>query len=328
MEKRIASGLPDGPVDAEFPSAIRVLYLLSRLRSGVTTAHPEIARDLAFVVSRGRPVRSTYEASLALMLLQSPLRTTTEMTGQREKRLRDAYPAWQSEALTFILRQQVVSSTEVGGWDYRETKRDGAWQTADIINTMFALLGLEAAVKAGADVPLHVWTRAADRVILWQQSTGEVASTPIVLGTGVWQRVGDEQTCRRRSFRYRAGDSLLTSCRTAAGLLSLSACARYVSKAESMEKVDAALRDGVGWLDAHWGPPTDRREPWTENGMSEYLYYLMVAELNARGLDVVGERPLRGEAGRAIVAKQRGDGSWGGRPIMTAMAMYALAMDV
>ncbi|MBI3820684.1 MAG: hypothetical protein HY286_18500 [Planctomycetes bacterium] len=264
-----------------------------------------------------------------------------KMTADARQRYR--FPRLLSEAdknWTESVVKELLEHRFKGLWSY--TKNSG---TGDISNTQFALLGLRAAANCGSIVDPRVWDESLDYFIKYQDRTGPKSTFPLPRpgsrGDGTLDIVSIEAMQRSWGYSFHPGgpvpDNLpnptpkkkdkpvvswsfgATGTHTSIGIASLQIIrdelarsmsrkkdASFVSKANvDNQKIDFAIRDGVGWLAAHWNLEED------PGGGFPFYYLYSIERVGA----LLGERFVAGhdwyrEGAEILLRRQLKNGAW------------------
>jgi hypothetical protein len=272
---------------ASFVEGQTALATYALLRSGLTSAHPAVARALAHL-AEVEPTE-TYPAGLMLMAF--------EAAGD---------PLWKPKMRAVV--EHLLAWQTTTGWSYAPAAREGAVYegsipATDLSNTQYALLGLRAADHAGVEIPAEVWTRALNTTLAHQESAFEIE---IPRRDG---RTGTEKTSIA-GFRYRP-DREVTSSMTSAGCAILHVCRTALGRGIKAQKALAASRAielGKAWLDANWNLEENVGSGEPQN----YFYYLYGLERVGTLLEVetIGGHAWYSEIAEALLKKQEKDGSW------------------
>jgi hypothetical protein len=257
------------------------------LKCDVPPADPIVERCLNTVLERDP--EGIYSASLAAMALAAAVEKGAPRRERLERR---------AQRIAGILADSQLKS---GGWSYAakvypDQTVDG-W-SYDLSNTQFAILGLRAAVNAGAKVPRSTWERALALLEKTQASDG--------------------------GWSYHAADSAPYTRMTAAGAGSWILC--RISLDEKLTPADAAaetpqIRDALQWLRlameaAQLSSPPDY-----------YLLYSVERICMASGIEKLGTRDWYADGASLLVRSQSGQGLWAGGNgtiIDTCMALLFL----
>jgi hypothetical protein len=249
------------------------------------------------------------------------------------RRLTDAERAAVVDAVEELLQHRFK-----GLFSYN--KNPGA---GDISNGQFALLGLRAAARCGAEVPASVWADSLDYYLKYQDKDGPPASFQVLRSNPAPGRTIETVTvvgkarCWGYSFhvggpfepknkRIKPKDAPVASfspgasgTHAAIGVASLQIArdelARSLDRTPNQQlsevwtkqtpEIDRAVRDGVGWLANNWDLEEDP-------GGGFPFYYLYSIE---RAGALLGERFLAGhdwyrEGAEILLRRQLPDGAW------------------
>lgn len=230
------------------------LALYTLLKSGVRHDHPLVLD--AF--ERLRRLGGTYQAACLLLAL-----TTGRPEGWRE---------WMQDVVDEMVRWQ----GRAGAWGYPTGE--------DLSNTQYAALGLYAAARAGARVPMETWEELADAV--------------------------HDYRVRDGGYPYRRGGHSYGSM-TAAGVGTLAICRDRLSYGGDLSRelaavLDEDVRTGLEWLARHFSV--------TENPLGANWHYYYLYGLERVGalcaVDRIGAHAWYVEGAEFLVEEQGADGSW------------------
>jgi hypothetical protein len=266
---------------------ISALTAYALLKCDAAPADPVVARCLDVLLER--EPEGIYGASLAAMALAAAV----EKGGPRRERL-----ARRTQRIADIL---AASQLKSGGWSYAAivyADQTVAGWSCDLSNTQFAILGLRAAVNAGATVPRSTWERA--------QALLEKTQAP----DGGWSYQGTETAPYARM--------------TAAGACSWILC--RISLDEKLAPEAAAvetprIQDAVRWL-LRAGETAPLASP-----PDYYFLYSLERLCMASRIEKLGSRDWYAEGASLLVRSQSGQGVWAGSSgaiIDTCMALLFL----
>ena len=185
-------------------------------------------------------------------------------------------------------RWLVESAGPAGGYGYRPHDAGGAEWRWDNSNTQMAVLGVDAAARAGVAIPQAYWLRQERHWRAEQQ------------GDGGWG-----YSAQRAGVGIKTYGSM-----TAAGVASLLICLDHLDRPEYAQcrpgQASGPIERGLGWL--------AERYSITANpglGSNRYGYYLYA--LSRVGMASGRERlggPWYADGARHLLARQHSDGSW------------------
>lgn len=281
------------------------------VKAGVDKKHPDIQKAVKDVLTKFNTTgytsggHHTYEAGVDAMLLEAVDR--------------EAY----LPQLEMIAKYLVARQRPHGAWYYptEVTSQD----FGDTSITQYAILGLWAAARAGADVPTETWERAAKWLLLTQRREGGFGyhpSPPLngatgadVLGTMTVAGTGSLLVVRHVLFRDAAfDDEVRPSVATRRfGILERVPDEKDKDKPRpkmktaptmSVAAFDKALKEGVRWTGDHFADG---------GALATYgNYYYYGIERIAALLDVekIGTHDWYQEGSDDLLRKQAKDGSW------------------
>jgi hypothetical protein len=258
------------------------------------------------------------------------------------ERMRYRYPRRLTEADRLWIEQTVEELTFhrfKGTWSY--TKNPGL---GDISNTQFALLGLRAAARCGAPVEASVWQETLDYFLKYQDKDGPPVSFSVprslpapgmpieVIAIEAKQRCwgysfhpgGPSPDPKKKPPKAKdvpiAGFSMGASGTHASiGIASLQIVRDELVRAVALKHdphlsekmkietpaIDAAIRDGVGWLAGHWSLEED------PGGGFPFYYLYSIERVGA----LTAERFVAGhdwyrEGAEILLRRQLPNGAW------------------
>jgi len=281
------------------------------VKAGIDKEHPDIQKGVRDVLTKFNSsgymsgAHHNYEAGVDAMLLEAV---------DRELYL----PQLEMIARFLVARQRPHGAwyypTEVNSQDYGDTSI-----------TQYAILGLWAAARAGADIPTETWERAAKWLLLTQRREGGFGyhpSPPLngstgadILGTMTVAGTGSLLVVRHVLFRDAVYDDEIRPATATRrfGVLERLPDEQDKDKAKPRAKnnptmsvgaFDKALKEGVRWTGDHFGEA---------GALASYgNYYFYGIERMAALLDVekIGTHDWYQEGADDLLRKQAKDGSW------------------
>ena len=303
-----------------------------------------IERGLAFV--KDNPFKETYALSLLLLTLDAhttpkwerdrlaKLSTQDKLRYKFPRRLTDADRLWIEQST-----EQLLTHRFKGIFSYSKNPGSG-----DISNTQFALLGLRAAARCGADVPPQVWADALDYFVKYQDKAGPEGEFPVLRSEPVAGRpleivtVKAMERCWGYSFRDGGGfdpkkgkppkpkdvpiagfSAGASGTHASIGIASLQIARDELARAldkkpdaalssisvKMQPEVDRGIRDGIAWLAGHW---TLEEDP---GGGFPYYYLYSVERVGALlGDRFVGGHDWYREGAEILLRRQLKEGAW------------------
>ncbi len=231
-----------------------VVYTL--LESGLDPEHHALQRALAHL--EGEWPDQTYDTALLIMAL-------AEHDGEAH--------ADRIEELV----AQLLDWRNSGGWGYPQG-------VGDLSNTQYAALGLWAAAKVGAEIPLRTWDRLSGATLRYHTSDG--------------------------GFGYRPDLDVPTGSMTAAGVGVLAICRGQIAggRRTRSAKTERALERGLVWLAENF---TVQENPG--RGSAHLGYYLYGLERVGALAEVthIGDHDWYREGAAHLVRGQSRKGNWG-----------------
>lgn len=287
------------------------LAVLAYMKSGGSKKAAAVQQIVAEILSKTKtgiyvPLQHhNYEAGVDLMTLEA-------MDDD------DYLPAMQL-MVNYLLKNQQPN----GAWYYPE-KLEG--DCGDTSITQYAILGLWAAVRAGLEVPVEVWEKAALWHISRQREDGGFAYHPFTpakneypeyaLSTGNMSAAGSSNLLiiRRILFDDVVIDAEVrpADARRRFGVLERFADEKLDQKRQTKgvvtlrpEKIDKSLKESVRWITSHYKDKGGTRD-------RIFCYYLYCIERVAALMDVekIGSHDWYDDGADELLLKQLPDGSW------------------
>jgi len=327
-------GLFRGSYSASHPLGETALATLALCASGRGIEHPSVRRAIdamqekwrggrrekAGVTRRARGASggggvTTYEVALALMALVEAY----ALPGSGDDRARSSSVArrslgplppdvrdWIQELADWLADHKV--SAPLGGiaWRYPDGGEDHSC-------TQYAILGLRAALEAGARVDVDLFSGALTHYLRSQERTG-----PKVRRLAVFEdedRRYARQTYATGGFDRARGwgyqdTSAATPAMTAGGVSTLVVCDDACRGGRRLpsgtqKDVERGIADGIAWLGEEF-----EKSGRPSNGNYYYLYGLERAAVLA-GVRTIGGHDWYAEGSRWLVGSQSKDGNWG-----------------
>lgn len=226
------------------------------------------------------------------------------------------------ELAKFLVKHQVAKA---GGWRYPGVEAGAPPGDAEMSNTQYALLGLNAAARCGAAIPPEVWTRAMAWVLADQEKDG--LDGELWLGNDAWEPGADEVPRWRsggkrkaRGWRYTpdGATSLATGSMTTAGVAALAIVKERLAEAgkltpDASRRLDAGMLDGLVWLAEVF--TVEANPTFPAGGAPWHLYYLYGLERvgSLTGFENVGKHDWYREGATFLLGAQHADGHWEGQ---------------
>lgn len=251
------------------------LSVYTLLKCKLPASHPSIVRALRFL-ARDMPTK-TYALGVELMMYDA---------------LNDPGHKPRIQKLVAAL----LDLREAKGWGYgRERMR------TDPSNLQYALLGLRAAVHAGARVPKEVWSEAIESTFRFQEKPDR---TPVVRTGGGASRAAPA------GFAYGPGEAGITASMTSTCVAILALCDDMLEgKVPPQIAPDfVASRDmGLAWLEDHF---TFVGNPGGNEAWHYYFVYCIERVGALLGIERIGSHLWYKEGTIHLLRAQNSDGSW------------------
>lgn len=258
--------------------------------------------------------RKTYEAGLALMLLDARYNPTQTKKSKAEK----------------VDPEDRELANELAVWIQKKQGAEGMWRYpeggADLSNTQYAALGLWAAHRLGVDVDSGVVRRMMEAVLARQEPTGPEVPRLVLSPDpryGKWTQVGKDHA---RGWRYmpdfeqtiEGGEVKkitypFSGSMTSAGVAILGIGRDILGKKDSWltpsmdRKVAASIFDGIAWMAKNFDV---KDNPNQKGNWPFYWIYGLERAARIAGVDNVGPHDWYEEGAWRLLADQKPDGSW------------------
>lgn len=305
------------------------------LKSGAEPNHPAITQ-----------VADRVTAAVRGGQYQPRIRSHNYVTGVDLMFLEAVDPDKYKSHIEVIARHLLSTQLPLGAWHYINSPGDG-----DTSQTQYALLGLWAAERAGTEIPLHVWDRAAMWHVATQCVDGSFAYHPNPNGNNTGGRlaltvngVSSLIICRMQLYP-NAGEIGSGQAGTPAeqekkakeeetkkfGFLEQvdidKAATEQERRAEPtgpvrtpLARIDAAIERALNWVNRAYLNP--RAPEWP-------MYYIYGLERMAAfaNIDTVAGRDWYEDGTNTLLRLQRADGGWKGQaedPASTAFGLLFL----
>jgi hypothetical protein len=317
--------------EVEYEEAAGVTWVLRR--AGVEADDAALARARKRL--QQRPTKGTEEAGLLLLALctqplpegnpfsikaaapGAPLPLSTEDRALVEK------------TVAAVLAHQVTTSPG-GGFLGREYDSRGGWgafsdrdatsDRADIPTTYMALLGLEAAARAGVDVPPSHHLAALELLLGWQADKGPPVGLLMneVRGTDRFEWF---EKAKARGFGWAGTMSdQPTGYETVGGALGLVICQdalqQEVGFTETLQKAAReGIRDALAWVQQNYditkNPATSGKRLKVTGALYHHHWLQGLARLAIHSrMRFLGKHDWYKEGAEVLLKTQRSDGSW------------------
>jgi len=303
---------------------VSALATLALLKAGAKPDDPAI--DRAFARLRAWNPDHTYTCSVLLMAIEARYfpggHEDRAAAVDRPKRAREVIPdedrAWVRRLARWLVDQQGAGFPQGRGTMYPVWRypRGGY----DLSNTQYALFGLTAARRCGADTR-EAWLPALRFLLGAQEAEGPEVVVSRYFRHGRYMRRKVERA-QARGFGYRL-ESRPTGAMTSAGLCSLVLCQQALERNgifvhNFKRRTRDGVRDALAWLEEYYDLEDNPFQPgaW-------WAYYLFNVERAGVLLDqrYIGTRDWYEEGSELPVNKQRRGGAVGGGVVDTAFAL-------
>jgi hypothetical protein len=287
------------------------LMALACLKGGVKPGDASIRSAFRYLATI--PIdehAGTYDVGVLLMALHAryaPVEAgevdrygKLELEQPCEKTMTEADRAWMKRAVGFLLEHQ-----SAGSWRYPAGG-------ADLSNTQYALLGLQAAARCGIEIPDEVWFDALAWLRSMQSSSGRPVKLLVNEVRGTY-RVAWTENARARGFTYLPGVPPVTGSMTTAGLAGLAICQDQLwdsrkLKPKQRQDIRRSVRDALAWMQDNFQTAKNPGHP-TGGWHYYYLYGMERAGVLVRSR-FMGRWDWYLEGATYLLGAQQGDGSW------------------
>jgi hypothetical protein len=345
-------GWPRAEATAEVPAGLpgleTVLAVLTLLKCG---ERPDsVSIEKGFVRPGLQRVKSASEAGLLLSAIEerfSP-KSAPRQRGPRPRVMVPPAPRERMrECVGFLIENRVASGRTPGQPDRPASPpvRDvwnGPAGKGDHAETMFALLGLLAAVECGLELPDDVWTAALGHFLEVQEKSGPPVERWVLVedkktGRGWFKESGMERMDRVRGWCRDAAavaglelpdvGSSVTGSMTCAGLSCVSMALLALGpkcRPDLKASGEHALWDGLAWLERNWRIGEDPGQP---GGRDRFFYLFCLARAaETTWMRAIGKRDWFREGAEWLLANQAQDGSWDDPRIHAPVANTCFAL--
>lgn len=299
-------------------SAQGSLACYSLVKSGVDKTHPDIQRGLQEVLSRfsngvySPTSHHNYEAGVDAMFLEAVDR--------------ELYRPQLESIAKFLIQKQ----RSYGAWYYPSGEGAGALDFGDTSITQYAILGLWAASRAGVEIPIETWERAAKWLLTSQSRDGGFCYHPVEnpnqtggatnsTSTMTVAGAGTLLVIRHVLFRDIEFDDGLrptnpTNAPRRFGVLERPLEEREKEKAPKVKTVttmspapiDKALKSALRVISDHFFEPGNASQ-----GMYLNYYFYGIERVGALlDSDKIGTHDWYNEGADELLKRQAADGSW------------------
>ena len=223
------------------------------------------------------------------------------------------------EELVKVLRADQLP--KLGGWRYPGNTQGSPPGDADLSNTQYAMLALNAAARCGVSIPAEVWLRAAEWVLAAQEKDG--APGELWVENAAWEPGLDDvarfQSAGKRKARgwtyMPASKDGSTGSMTTAGIACLAIAKERLMEAgkltpELTRRLDAAMLDGLVWLSEAFTITDNPVMP--SGGAPWHYYYLYGLErvMSLTGVAFFGKNAAYRLGAEHLLGAQEKDGRW------------------
>jgi hypothetical protein len=338
-------GLPKNsynPMD----TGVNALALLTLAKAGVGPTDPAADRLLewcraSYANMRGLKALTVYSASVLLLAMDALYATSEPPPDAKPEGGDDRYapprpttpakrPPCRRPAAVASLTKEIVeflrkSQHASGGWRYPGNPIDAPPGDADLSNTQYALLALNAAGRCGVDVPPEVYVRALGYLLREQEADG--LETEIWVENPAWEPGIDDPPrfrvaakAKARGWTYLPGrKEPSTGSMTVGAIGSLAIVKERLEAAkalppETRAKIDRAIVDGLAWTSDAFTVEDNPVMPPAPAMWHYYYLYGLERMGSLVGVRHVGKNDWYRMGADHLVAAQKKDGSWKSSP--------------
>ena len=292
-----------------------VLYAL--LRAGRAADDPAVARGFRFLRKHHRIPETSYEIS-ALLLAVTATAPRTARVEERWK-LRAPFRNWAHELADTLIERRTAR-----GWRYNRPgspEAESGGGPEDLSSTTFALLALSAAARCGIRVQPSVWRDGYGFACDQQEDEGP----PHRLRTkpaGITPISASRRGCAYVRGLASPAAGQPTGGMTAAALASIELARFGASEGgrkpeaippEHASRIQAAIYDGLAWLDADWDPARNPKRE-VEGGDHIAWRFQVATAMDVLGLEALGTHAWFEEMGQRFLDEQAPNGHWDSKP--------------
>ncbi len=322
----------DGSTDMyTYPSGLTALAVYTLLKCKAPPEDDAVVRGLGWLQRNHRIPGTSYETSMTLLAVTA--------TADPDKKAKDSRAAGDRVKLTtenrtwaLELKDGLLARRAPDAWRYCGKGDSMPGGDQDLSSTQLAVLALFAADRCGIRVDGRVWAGVVRWALTLQQKDGPAMERAVGADAAGRAPSGPPSryappsppaSYRARGFVYTLDPAGVSTARERTPTGSMTACgvgtlvtARYVlqSHADAAWKsldakaIDQSIQDGLAWLDLYWHPSEN---PPHDVGIY-HVYYLYCVEraMDLLGAPRLGKRCWYAEMARALVAKQKDDGSF------------------
>ncbi len=307
------------------PAGATALAIYTLLKCRVPARADSIKNGFKFIKeSRNAEPRGCYETSMLLLAITAtadPYKTT-KASEKAEKddrvKLKGEYRGWATKLVKLLESQRYAGSK---GWRYFINDSPGPGGPEDLSSTQLAALALFAANRAGIRCKKETWEDILAFSMAQQNADGpevEIADP---------DDRSKKVKARSRGFSYIKADgepqhNTPSGSMTACALANIE-MARYVlrgggaqadawSKRADAGAAQAAIWDGLAWLNANWSPFTNPHPGRPHNQGQYHVYYLYAVEraMDLFGVRLIDQHNWYSEMGQELLNRQFDDGHW------------------
>ncbi len=307
------------------------LYCL--LKCDVPVADPVITKGFAYL--RTAEIKGVYEYAVIIMAFRE-LYHFTSLEAARKKFAKSKNPDLDTDKFMAGLKHQSAAHgmSKLGGaqgqadWQYVDklAKQLVGWQNAnqgwrygdlggndgaqDISATHLALFGLKAALACNVQLDKGAFAGASQYLLDAQEVDGPAAKAEATgRQDGSWSPMAGD---RARGWAYMSTSTVAdekerSGGMTGAAIIGLMVCKSELSSTPFWKKlgpkIDAAINDGVAWLNVHWVPNLTSNPP--SDNRTGYYWWVVERTGVLGGIQLIGSHNWYIEGATNLVAIQK-----------------------
>jgi hypothetical protein len=322
-----------------YNDGLQSLVMLTLAKSGVKPEDKAFEKLKTYVLAdyakmKGLKAVKVYSVSVMLMAFEAAYREEakdeTDVTSDRygttvtRKKTPCKYPGAVATLVDELAKFLIGTQTKSGGWRYPGLFSQAPAGEAEMSNTQYALLGLNAAARCNTKVPVEVWNRALAYVLADQEKDG--LDDDLWVQNDAWEpglddvprwRSGGKRKARGWRYTPDGPNAVTTGSMTTAGVAALGIVKERLAEAGKLtpdvaRRIDSAMLDGLVWLSQSFSVRENPTFP--AGGKAWHFYYLYGLERvgSLTGVRFVGQHDWYREGADLLVGDQRKDGGWTG----------------
>ena len=307
------------------PAGVTSLAIYTLLKCKIPDKHESVKNGFKFIKdNRHDEPRGCYETSMLLLALTAtadPYKTSkasTKAEADDRIKMKGNYKSWATKLVKHLQEQRFAGAK---GWRYHINDTPQPGGPEDLSSTQLAALALFAANRAAIRADKDTWEDILSFSMSQQAADGPES------GIMDPENRSQKYKARSRGFSYIKADAeaqhnLPSGSMTACALANIE-MARYVLRSgrggrEGWDKrpdaadVQAALYDGLAWLNTNWSAFTNPQPgvPHDQGGYHIYYLYAIERAMDLFGLRQIDSHSWYSEMGQELLNRQYDDGHW------------------